>query len=331
MRLDLLVATFRRPQLLADLLRSLFAAERPSGLQVRIIIVNNDAESDLAHLASLIAAAPFPVLLLAEPRRGKSRALNLGLRAANADFIGLLDDDERVAPTWFQVAHAALAPGHLDFIGGPMRPAWHSPPPDWIPAGYPAVLGIVDSGPHRVRYTRDLPAMLVGGNAIIRRTMLESIGRFAPELGPQEAHRLMSCEDEDVYIRLLNAGAVGEYLPTLVIYHHVHRDRVRRSYYRAWCFWNGASKAVLYRRRAAEVRTIVGVPRYVFGRAFRGVGMWLKACVTNRGAAARLEAELPLWELAGQLYGRYRFRQLRLASMPSCDGVQDPLASPNHQ
>lgn len=314
MKLDLLVATFRRPVLLADLLHSVFAAVRPPGLDLRIIVANNDRDSELSSLHSVITSAPVPVLLLHEPRRGKSHALNLGMRASEADYIGLVDDDERVAESWFEVACRALASGRLDFIGGPMLPLWPSPPPSWIPQSYRAVLGIVDNGPTRAAYTSDFPGMLVGGNAVVRRSLLESLGGFSTQLGPQETHRLMSCEDEDLYGRLLTAGATGEYVPELLVYHHVHMDRLRPSYYRRWCFWNGASRAVLGRLQPEVVPTIGGVPRYVYGNALRAAGAGLKACLTNRGAAARLEAELPLWQLAGQLYGRYGLRRARANS-----------------
>jgi glycosyltransferase involved in cell wall biosynthesis len=326
MRLDLVVATFRRPELLADTLRSIFAAGRPARLDLRVIIVNNDRETDLAVVQPLLASAPVPVLLLHEPRRGKSHALNLAIRSSDADYIGFVDDDERVAPDWFAVAHDALAEGRLDFIGGPMRPVWPSAAPDWIPRSYPAVLGIVDNGAERTPYRRDFPGMLVGGNAIVRRTCLESIGGFSTDLGPQEGHRLMSCEDEDVYQRLLQAGASGEYVPQLVVHHHVHESRLRKSYYRSWCFWNGASKAVLDRRRPAGVPTIGGVPRYVYGVAVRAAGTWMKACLTNRGPAARLEAELPFWHLAGHLYGRHGLRQ-QTRSETTADRVERPLTS----
>jgi GT2 family glycosyltransferase len=289
MRLDLVLATFRRPELLADTLCSVFAARRPPGLQVRVLVVNNDDDAHLSSLQPLLGSAPIPVLLLHEPHRGKSRALNLGIRSSDADYIGLVDDDERLAPSWFEVAHDALAAGDLDFIGGPMMPIWPSPPPSWIPRRFGAVLGIVDNGPDRTPYARDFPGMLVGGNAIIRRRVLDSLGGFSPELGPQETHRLMSCEDEDVYLRLLDAGARGEYLPALVVHHHVHPNRIRKAYYRSWCFWNRASKAVLASRRPAIVPTIDGVPRYLYGTAIRATGSWLHACVVRRaGIAARV-------------------------------------------
>jgi hypothetical protein len=53
------------------------------------------------------------------------------------------------------------------------------------------------------------------------------------------------------------------------------------------------------------VPTIAGVPRYVFGEAARGVVAWLRTTAARGPADRHLAAELPLWQLAGRLYGRH--------------------------
>ena len=309
MRLDLVIATYRRPALLAGTLDSICAARRPAGLQLRVLIVNNDPASDLSELATQIAAAPIPVVTLEQALPGKSSALNLGIVHSTADYVGIIDDDEQLAPSWLEVAYEALRAGDLDFIGGPMLPIWPSRPPAWIPDSYKAVLGIVESGTARAPYSTAFQGMLVGGNAVIRRSLFEQVGLYATDLGPRASHRLLSCEDEDMYVRLLEHGARGEYIPSLVVFHHVHAERICRRYYRAWCFWNAASKALMRRRRAAVV-AVAGIPRYVFGRAARGAAAWVSALV-RADPGGRLEAELPVWQLAGYLYGRFRLRRLQ--------------------
>ena len=325
MRLDLVVATYRRPRLLASALESILAAPCPPGLHLRVVVVNNDPATDLSALVRRFASARVPVAFLEQPLPGKSRALNLAIATSSADFIGFIDDDELLTASWLQAAYDALRGGELDFIGGPMRPIWPSQPPDWVPDTYQAVLGIVDSGNARVRYSREFQGILVGGNAVIRRSLFDSIGPYRTDLGPQGSHRLLSCEDEDMYARLLEHGAHGEYLPELVVLHHVHPERIHRAYYRSWCFWNGASKAVLSRRRPMRLPGIAGIPRYVYGRAVRGAGAWFSAVIAGRESVALLEAELPMWQLAGHLYGRFRLRRL----LPPSEGTgpRAPFAS----
>jgi glucosyl-dolichyl phosphate glucuronosyltransferase len=303
MHLDLLIPTFQRPALLRAALRSVARATPPRAMTVAVTVINNDTE--LLVLEPEFFTGPYPLRVLHERRRGKSAALNAGIAASTGDYIGLIDDDEEIAADWFLVAERALDAGQLDFIGGraTLLPSPHQP--TWLPSGYPAVLGSADSGPEPVPYGPGFEGLLMGGNAVISRALLGRVGPYSTSLGPRVDRRLSSCEDEDMYLRLIDAGARGQYLPDLVVHHYVHPERLHKSYYRSWCFWNGASKGVLSRRRALRGPQLGGVPRYVYGDAFRGVLAWIGAVLTGGPASKRTAGELPAWHLAGRLYGRY--------------------------
>jgi glucosyl-dolichyl phosphate glucuronosyltransferase len=298
MRLDLLIPTFQRPELLRATLASVARATRPPAMEVSVTVINNASEPLV--LQPELVAGPYPLRVLHERRRGKSAALNAGIAASTADYVGLIDDDEEIAADWFLVVERALETGQFDFIGGRTTLLPSAPGPLWVPPGYPAVLGSSDSGPEPVRYGPAFEGMLDGGNAVISRAMLRAVGPYSTSLGPRVDRRLCSCEDEDMYLRLLDAGARGQYVPQLIVHHHLHPERLRKSYYRSWCFWNGASRGVLSRRRQAA-----GVPGVAYGNALRGLLAWMGSVLTFRPASKRLAGELPAWHLAGQLYGRY--------------------------
>jgi len=310
MRLDLLITTFRRPDLLDRALLSLLCADRPLHLQIAIIIINNGPLGDLGGVMATVAALPYPVCVVHEPQPGKSSALNAGIAASAADYVGLIDDDEEVAPDWFRVVENAIIRTPADFFGGRQCPRPGHPFPAWVPPGYLAVQGIADCGSTERPYGRDFPGMLTGGNAVISRATLDRVGAYRADLGPRIDRRLFSCEDEDMYLRLLDAGACGRYLPNLVVYHHIHPHRMRKNYYRAWSFWNGASKTVLGRRHPT-LSHIAGVPRYAYGDAVRAAPAFVRALVGGTPADAQLAAELPIWHLAGRLYGGFLRRQPR--------------------
>ena len=304
-RLDILIPTLRRPSLLQATLASIANAEPARTLQVGIIIVNNDVAPDLPGLDSVVATVPFPIRVLHEPQPGKSTALNCGIAASAADYIAILDDDEELSSNWFCILEETLRERGVDFVGGRTLALRPSDIPDWVPLGYSAVLGLADCCCEERAYGPAFPGVLMGGNAVIARAMLARVGPYSPDLGPRLDRRLFSCEDEDMYWRLLDAGARGRYRPSLVIYHHIHRDRLRKAYYRAWCFWNGASKGVLNRRRRSTLPHIAGVPRYVFGDALRGLWSCFRTTVMREPAHVRIASELPAWHLIGQLYGRH--------------------------
>ena len=324
MHLDLLIPTLRRPALLRATLASVARASRPRTMEVSVTVVNNDTTPLV--LEPEFFAGPYPLRMLEEPRPGKSAALNTGIAASTADYIGLIDDDEEIAADWFLVVERALSTGTFDFIGGRTLLLPLNQDADWLPPGYPAVLGTADSGPHPLPYGPEFPGMLMGGNAVISRALLLAAGPYSTALGPRIDRRLFSCEDEDMYWRFVDAGARGEYLPELVVHHHVHPERLRKSYYRAWCFWNGASKSVLSRWRPLRAPHIAGVPRYVYRDALRGLGTWLGTVLGGRPAAQRMAGELPAWHLAGRLYGRHlRAREQRRRTArdePAAESVQ---------
>jgi hypothetical protein len=63
------------------------------------------------------------------------------------------------------------------------------------------------------------------------------------------------------------------------------------------------SSAILDRIRPQPTPYVLGVPRYFYGRALRGLVRLGK--VWDHQPAARFSNELSLWELAGFFYGKH--------------------------
>jgi glucosyl-dolichyl phosphate glucuronosyltransferase len=287
------------------------------GLDVHITVVCNACSDNSQQVVRRLQALhPGRISLVEERRRGKSKALNAGIAATTGDLVGMIDDDEEVASHWLQAIYDAFQDPELDFIGGPYLAVWDAPPPEWVPDDYLAVLGAMDNGWQPQRYTRDFPGMLKGGNAVIRRRTLKAVGPYAEHLGPGAFTRLFSCEDEDMYWRLLEHGAVGKYLPDLVIYHYIPSSRLSRPYYREWCFWRGVSRGLMDRRHPLPVKYLAGVPRFLWGRAARGL---LRGVLGPRRRTPQetFTDELRMWDVAGYFYGRHIYTLARFSPVKS--------------
>ena len=317
MRLDVVIPTRNRSRLLARAIESLLAATVPPGLDVRIVVVNNGStDSTAALLEWLSARHRGRIVILNERRRGKSRALNAAIEVATAELIGMIDDDEEVDAQWYEEIYRAFQNPRLDFIGGPYYPRWATQPPPWLPQEYMAVIGGVSSSAEAGDFGPDFPGILKGGNAVVRREVLLRVGPYAEHLGPSGSARLLSCEDEEMYQRLVKAGARGRYLPTLIIHHHVCSARLTPKYFRRWCFWRGVSRGLMDRAHPMRVTYLIGVPRFLYGRAIDGFLNLTVRRLRSKGERT-LADELRMWDLAGYLWGRHIYTLARFSPIKS--------------
>jgi glycosyltransferase involved in cell wall biosynthesis len=290
-------------------LDSLLAARVPQGLSVRVTVVDNNSKDrtrDTVESRMLDFGGRLDYLF--EPSQGRSHALNAGIKATGGDLVGMIDDDEEIDPGWYARAASAFAEEQVDFIGGPYLPKWGAPRPAWLPRKYAGVIGWVDGGDRVVAYGEGYPGILMGGNAVIARAMLKRVGLYSTSLGRTDK-RLLAGEDEDMYHRLLDAGARGLYLPDLIIYHYIPPERLTKHYFRRWCFWRGVSSAAMDTWRPASVAYLAGVPRYLYGEAARGLLRTVKFAVGPvKDPESGFSSELAFWDFAGFFYGKYFYR-----------------------
>jgi glycosyltransferase involved in cell wall biosynthesis len=308
MSLDVLIPTYNRATLLKRTLDSLLSADLPEGLDTRITVIDNNSKDDTRGTVDDYATRTGRVHYIFETRQGRSNALNAGIAATKGDLVGMVDDDEEVDRNWYLTLRSAFRNPTVDFIGGPYLPRWGAAIPKWLPLNYLGVIGWVDGGQQIRRYGQDYSGILMGGNAVIKRSILERVGPYSTSLGRTDK-RLLSCEDDDMYQRLLAAGGIGLYLPQLIIYHYVPPERLSKRYFRNWCFWRGVSRGVMDRNHKAQVAYLAGVPRYLYGRAARAAFALGSSAFGLAGDRAQsFSRELALWDLAGFFYGRHFYQ-----------------------
>lgn len=306
LRIDVIIATYNHCGLLRITLDSLLKAHVHPGLDVTVVVVDNNSTDDTRGVAQTYEPKfQGRLKYIFEQHQGKSYALNAGIAGTNGDLVGMIDDDEQVDERWFEVVRKWFSRSDIDFIGGPYKPNWETKPPEWLPHNCPGVIGRIDEVQEVRTFGLDYPGMLMGGNAVIRRSILEQVGTYSTLLGRTDK-KLLSCEDEDMYERLIAAGARGKYVPDLIIYHYISASRLMKSYYRRWFFWNGVSKSMRNQQRRAPVPHVFGVPRYLYGSTLRDSGRAIKkALVGKLSSSEAFSAELVWWGLAGCLYGRH--------------------------
>ena len=328
-----LICTFNRAGDLAKTLSSLADVRVRTGIAWDVLIVDNNSSDDTRAMVEATALAyPVPLRYRFEGRQGKSNALNTGIAATAARIIVFTDDDVQVPETWLDAAIAPLlGRGDIDYTGGPVRPIWGAPRPRWLDekGNLGGTIAVKDHGPAPFIFEEAKKTPL-GVNMAVRRSLIERIGGFRPDLG-RSGKSLLGQEQAEFFYRSRRAGARGLYVPDMVLDHVVPGARLTRSYFRRWWYWKGVSHARLHRIHnqtelgidLTNVPRIAGVPRFIFGTAAAATRGWLTAWLA-RSPTRRAQHRLMLAYALG--YCREALRNGRRQAGSNVRTAQRPAA-----
>jgi succinoglycan biosynthesis protein ExoM len=124
------VATYRRPELLAELLRSIGASVGQA--RPRIVVVDNDPAGSAAGVPP-VAGYPHEYHHESTPGIAAARNRVLSLLEHGEDAVIFVDDDEVVDPSWY--ATLVDASRDADVVSGPVVARYGADLPRWIVRG----------------------------------------------------------------------------------------------------------------------------------------------------------------------------------------------------
>ena len=290
MTATVLICTYNRADRLAETLDSLRNQEAAPGAWDVLVVDNNSSDDTAAIVESRIRSFPVPLRYLFERQQGKSYALNAGLTRISTDVVLFTDDDVLLTPGWVRIAMDVLQRNpDIDYVGGPVRPIWGASPPSWFPATNNNLWGtvaVLDYGPAPFEFESRC-RIPIGANMGVRRSLIDQAGGFTTALD-RSGGALLGQGQAEFFYRTRRLGARGEYIPEMVVDHHVPASRLTRRYFRRWWWWKGVSRSRLHALHPQsetgvslnEARRIVGVPRFVFrqllAHSSRAIGAWAR-------------------------------------------------------
>jgi GT2 family glycosyltransferase len=288
--ITVVVCTRDRAPSLARCLASLARLDPPAA---EVLVVDNAPRDESTR--ETVAATPFRYVR--EDRPGLDRARNRGIAEAGHGVIAFTDDDVEVQPGWLGALAAAFRDPAIAGVTGRVLPASQETRAERLFQAYgngmdkgkrPRAFDPAALAPADLLRTQDLG---VGANMAFRRSTLEAVGGFDPDL--DAGTPAAGAGDLDLFHRLLCAGFVLRYEPAAIVLHHHRRtmEELRRQLRD-----NGHSYAV-YLRKVWRERS---VPRPAVARFAAGWAVWLAGrVVLGLLGRRRLPLRLLWAELAG--------------------------------
>ncbi|MDQ2717606.1 MAG: glycosyltransferase [Chloroflexota bacterium] len=225
-----------------DLLAAVESVQRQSIPALEIIVVIDHNAPLRARAHTHLARA---IVIENSQPRGLSGARNSGIAIARGAFIAFLDDDAVAEPDWLEHLATCCQAPHVMGAGGIVQPLWTSKRPAWFPQEFYWVIGCtyqsMPKNPQRVRN-------LYGGCTCMSRDVFQAVGGFKNGIGRVGTHPLGG-EETELCIRAAQHWPQRVFLcePRARIQHRIPPQRASWRYFRARCFAEGLSKAMIAR------------------------------------------------------------------------------------
>ena len=215
--ISVIISTRNRASELRQTLMALGKAKIRADWQAELIVVDNASTDETAEVVRSATVPNMKAAYLYEATLGKCNALNTALRYSRGEIILFIDDDVIVPEDWVEQMVTAFRQGRADAVVGKTvlsdglaRP-WLGPLHRWW-------LAAPDD-------QADDTVELIGANMGFRRSVLDRVPRFDPEIGPG---KLGSGEETLFGKQLVEAGFRLKYSPNAVVVHRPSELRLRR-------------------------------------------------------------------------------------------------------
>ena len=246
--ISILIPTYNRAGFLKGTLDSVSRLRVPGGVDVELIVVNNNCTDNTADIVSAGAVSmPFPVRHVVETNQGLCFGRNRGIAEARHAHLAYLDDDIEVSPDWITGYFEAVNEHGADAVVGPVFPLFTGDCPDYLQGR--VLESICSPYSRRGDEILSLPEKsaheLPGCNFGVKKSAAQEVRGFDNTLD-RVGDGLVAGGDFDFGHRLVRAGKRTVYHPACFIRHIIIPEKLTKSYLRSRAYGAGITARVMY-------------------------------------------------------------------------------------
>jgi succinoglycan biosynthesis protein ExoM len=243
-KISICIPTYNRAMSLKRCLESLHKLTYDN---VEIIVGDNNSTDNTKEIVQAFPAVRY----VSETSQGAGFMRNVLLHACSEDseYIGYIDDDEEVEPTWVEDMLCGFAADpEVVTVGGPYRPIYAKAIPTWMPDN---VCKRKFEERTDVVVTDKFPS-IPGGNCMLRLAVVRKKNvEFDTALG-RKGKRPLSGEDNEFLQKVTEPEYKYAFVHKAWVYHHIPAERMTFTFITRLNFWDSVSE-YCYRKKAFTV------------------------------------------------------------------------------
>ncbi|QWV92461.1 glycosyltransferase [Geomonas oryzisoli] len=243
MLVSVVICTYNRSELLEAALRSVISQDFPLDRFEVVVVDNNSTDDTRERVAAISSGAAVKTSYVFVEKQGLSYARNAGIEASSGEIVVFTDDDIEADRYWLSNLVDAFTQPEVCCAGGPLKPLWLHPRPEWLVDELLPAIAISDFPAAELGEFKS-PSYPWGANIAFRKRVFQSIGMFPTDLG-RVGTRLLSNEEIFLCRRIVRNGLRIAFAEKAVIYHKVPPSRLTKNYFLHRYSNQGASDAIL--------------------------------------------------------------------------------------
>ena len=214
------ICTYKRPELLAQLLEKLHNQDSEELFTISIVVVDNDNEFSAKPIVKqFINKGEIEIVYSQITGQNFALVRNTAVKKATGDYIAFIDDDEYPINNWLLLLYQTIQHYQVSGALGPVVPAFQTTPPKWVVRGKLCERTRLKTGIYLVwEQTRT-------GNAMLKREIFNDPDNyFDLKFG-------LGGEDVTFFEKLIDKGHQFVWCDEAIVYEEVPEERLKISYF----------------------------------------------------------------------------------------------------